>query len=147
MRRLLSLMVLVVILGVSTTSQGLLLVYKVSSSVKGVDGNSGLAMTVPIKGYLVFRADDDGNSQDANLVIYGTDADRTKVYFKLNYNDSEGLLSVGLLAKGDPVPYFFMALGAIGDDNPFAFEVVYGGKWCRRILVSGGSICGLCRPP
>lgn len=130
-------MVLVVILGVSTTSQGLLLVYKVSSSVKGVDGNSGLAMTVPIKGYLVFRADDDGNSQDANLVIYGTDADRTKVYFKLNYNDSEGLLSVGLLAKGDPVPYFFMALGAIGDDNPFAFESCVWGKMVPKDIGFG----------
>jgi hypothetical protein len=132
-----ALVVLAVILGICPTSEGLLLVYKVSSSVKGVEGNSGQVIKAPIKGYLVFSADEEGYCQDANLVIYGTDAEQAKVYFKLNYSDSDGLLDVGLLAKGDPVLYFFIALAAMGEDNPFAFESCVWGKMAPKDIGFG----------
>jgi hypothetical protein len=128
MRKIIALLVAVVILGICSTSQGLLLVYRVSSSVKGVDDTSGLALKVPFKAYLIMEFDGDGYYMDSNMVMFGSDQDGAKVYYQLNDNDSDNLLDTGIWNMGVEVPYMFVGLGTYGEDNPFNFEVCMWGK-------------------
>ncbi|MGA2093554.1 MAG: hypothetical protein ABSH16_09130 [Sedimentisphaerales bacterium] len=128
MKKLLALIVVVVILGICPSTKGLLLVYRVSSSVKGVDGTAGVTLTVPFKAYLVMDFNERGVYRDANMLMFGNNADGSKVYYQLNDSDSNNLLDTGVWNKGIKAPYLFVGLGTYGADNPFDFEACMWGK-------------------
>ena len=119
MRKLLAGMVVLVMFGMCASSYGYFLIYKVSTSVKGVDDET--ATTVPMKGYFILNFDDFGGFQDANLVMYGKNPDKEKVYVVLNYTGNE-YLDVGVWEKGD---YCFLELGG---NYSFAFGGLLSGK-------------------
>lgn len=119
MKKLLAGLVVLVMFGTCATSYGYFLIYKVSTSVKGVDYET--PTTVPLKGYLILNIDDLSGLQDANLVIYGKNPDKEKVYVVLNYNGNE-YLDVDIWGKGD---YYFLELSGSGY---FAFGGLLAGK-------------------
>ena len=100
MKKLLALIVVVAILGICPSTKGLLLVYRVSSSVKGVDGTAGVTLTVPLRAYLVMDFNERRVYRDANMLMFGTDKDGSKVYYQLNDSDSNNLLDTGVWNKG-----------------------------------------------
>ena len=84
MKRLLGLGVLFVVLCMSVPSYANhFLIYKLSGSAKGVNGNE--PASIPWKGYLVMYVSDAPALLDANLIIYGKDSTKTKVYVELGY--------------------------------------------------------------
>jgi hypothetical protein len=76
--------------GWCSVSFGYVLVYNVSTAVNGADYDTGLKVTVPLKGYLVLRLNDSDELQDANLILYGKGANipKNKVYVQLNRLES-----------------------------------------------------------
>jgi hypothetical protein len=85
MKRLLGLVVLFVVLCVSVPSYGEnhFLIYNLSGSVKGVNGNE--PASISWKGYLVMYLSDAPAILDANMIIYGKDSTKAKVYVELGY--------------------------------------------------------------
>ena len=132
-----ALFIILVMLGACSTSYGMFLIYKASCSVKGVDDISGLAISVPFKGYLVMGFSEEGSFQDANLIIYGKKANGSKVYLQINCTDSNGFLSIGMTSVGSPYPYFVIGLSCYGEDNPYEFEVYVMGKMKPRDIGYG----------
>jgi hypothetical protein len=90
MRKLSAGLVMLALLWMCSASFGYFLVYNVSATVNGVDYETELRVSVPLKGYLVLRLNDSNELQDANLVLYGKDANtpKSKVYVQLNYFES-----------------------------------------------------------
>jgi len=124
MKRLLGLSVLFVVLSVSVPSYGFFLIYNLSTTVKGADYDTDLKTTVPLKAYLVLNLNDiSGDVVDANLIMYGKDTTKTKVYVQLNESDSAGFLSADIWYIGD---YTFVDIWSY--DNPFDFEMLLSGK-------------------
>jgi hypothetical protein len=74
------------LLWMCSASFGYFLVYNVSTTVKGADYETGMKASAPFKGYLVLRLNDSDELQDANLILYGNDANtpKNKVYVQLN---------------------------------------------------------------
>jgi len=126
MRKLLTLFVMLAVLGVCAPSYGYLLIYQVSSTFKGVDTDANSAENVPIKGFLVLDMDDtDQTLNDAQLVLYGKDADKDKVYFVETFGGSAGIdwtvegdfVTVDLGDSSDPFDYEMILTGKITDKN------------------------------
>jgi hypothetical protein len=124
MRRLLWLAVVFVVFSTCAPSYGYFLIYNVSCSVKGANNN--LAATIPLKGYLVANLDSAGDLVDANLIMYGQDHLKNKVYVQLNHAGSNSTLNVKM-----KILYNGNLMGVdIWDynDSPFYFEVFVIGK-------------------
>jgi hypothetical protein len=130
MKRLLGLAVLFAVLSVWVpSSYGApptyhCLVYNVSTTVKGGDMATNLKATIPLKGYLVLRfADGCDTPIDANLILYGNDANtpKKKVYVQLNTRGEDSLTASGWTI-GD-----LMFVNIWGED-PFEFEIMLQGK-------------------
>jgi len=132
-----ALFIVLVMLGICSSSYGLFLVYKVSTSVKGVDDVAGTAIAVRLNAYLLMNFDDEGMFQDANLILYGKDAHGRKVYFQLNDSDSNDFLDIGMQVVGHPELYFVVGIWAYGVDNPFEFEGCMSGKMKARDIGFG----------
>ncbi len=116
-------LVVLVMLGVCATSFGnYFLIYNVSMTVKGVDYDTGGAVTVPMKGYFVLDLNDSDEFVDANLVLYGKNPDGEKVYVELDRNGNE--LLGGTETRLD-YGYFFIYLGGA---NYFSFDAQLIGK-------------------
>ena len=116
MRRLLWLAVVFVVLSVSVPSYGYFLIYNVSCTVKGA--NNDLAATIPWKSYFVANLDDSNDVLvDANLIMYGQDSSKHKVYVVLNYSDANEYLDADAWWHGDYVVFDFYAY-----HTPFEFE-------------------------
>ncbi len=81
MKRLLGLVVLFVVLCVSVPSYGYYLIYNLSGSAKGI--NNGVPASIPWKGYFVVEVISD-NIVDANLIMYGKDSTKAKVYLEFD---------------------------------------------------------------
>jgi hypothetical protein len=92
MKRLLGLVVLFVVLCVSVPSYGYFLIYNVSGSVKGVNNNA--PASISWKGYLVLKISAD-SVLDANLITYGLDSTKTKVYVEHDF-DATGAFKLGV---------------------------------------------------
>jgi hypothetical protein len=105
------------------------LVFNVSATVQGADDATDAKAAVPLKGYLVIAFNASDNFQDANLVIYGKDANTPKkqpVYFEVDYGNGTGVLSVDAYAVGD---YFtFFDIWDTNSNSPFSFEGFMMGK-------------------
>jgi hypothetical protein len=125
MRKLMGFAVLAAILYVCLPVYGdYLLVYDLSCSEKGV--NDGVKATIPMKAYFVFRFGDNSSFKDANLIIYGKDSSKRKVYIEQDY-DLSGLdphrLGVNTWWNGD---YYVTSFWCYND--PFSFDAVLTGK-------------------
>jgi hypothetical protein len=127
MRRLLGLAVLFVVLSVCVSAYGnFFLIYNISTTVKGADYNTDAKVSIPLKGYLVLNLTDaDGFVADANLILYGNDANtpkKQKVYVQLNYSDSDEFLNINVWYISDLMFVDFWT------DGPWDFEIMLQGK-------------------
>jgi len=133
MRRLLAVLVLVGMFSYCTSAFGLVLVYKLNMSVKGIDlaNNTDKEQSFPTKGYLVLTYDDfSGTLVDANLILYG----KTKA---TNIDDTSGKVLVELDAVDDNTPGSLSVDSSFAGDfdilnisgsSPFGFEMQLLGK-------------------
>ncbi len=132
MRRLLGLVVLFAVLSMCVPSYGYFLIHNVSTTVKGADADTDENVTIALKGYLVLNLDVDGLVVDANLILYGKDYDKNKVYVLLNNSDIDGFLDeVDVWYVGD---YMFVWFDTGG---PFDFEVMLQGKTSLKDIGDG----------
>jgi hypothetical protein len=132
MKRLLGLAVLFAVLGVCVPlSYGSpvtynCLVYNLSTTVKGADADTDAKITVSMKGYLVlYFADGCDTPMDANLILYGNDANtpkKQKVFAMLNSSDDADWLTASAWSVGD------MIFVHISGEGPYEFEMLLQGK-------------------
>jgi hypothetical protein len=121
MRRLVGLAVLFVVLCVSVPSYGVVssnyfLIYNVSCTVKGAN-NSNKA-SIPWKAYCVVKLDGSDSLVDVNLIMYGKDSTKAKVYVELDYHATGSYyLDEDLWWQGD-----FVVLDFWDYTDPFDFE-------------------------
>jgi hypothetical protein len=117
------LVVVFVVLSVSVPSYGYFLIYNVSGSAKGA--NDGSKASISWKAYLLMDINDgNGILQDANMVMYGKDSTKTKVYIQFNVNGTAPLLRTYLPDQGSD----FMAFNFYDYNDPFDFEGLIIGK-------------------
>jgi hypothetical protein len=132
MKKLSALFVVLVMLGICTSSYAYFLIYKLSGTIRGVmysrsDTNTiGIddtnAVTIPFKGCLVMNlaldeVNDTNTLIDANMIIYGRDANNHKVYVQLNSSDSNEFLDSYILERGNK-RHFYRLNGM----SPFDFN-------------------------
>jgi hypothetical protein len=116
-----------VILGTSTSSYGYFLVYNLSGTVRGVeDANK---VTISFRGYLVMNFDNDTNSLvDSNMIIYGRDPNRNKVFIQLNSSDANEFLDAHILTRD--VRNFY----SLNGEPPFGFRSLIMGNVHRTTI-------------
>jgi len=124
MKRLSAVLVVLVMLGMCTSSYGYFLIYNLSGKIKGTDGTVDIKkVTIPFKGFLVMNFDDDTNSLvDANMIIYGKNTGRHKVYVQFNAHDSNEFLDAFVLPED--VRNFY----GLNGNSPFGFESLIMGN-------------------
>jgi len=140
-------MVVLVMFGICSSSFGdYFLIYNVSTTMKGIDFDIDSQVSAPVKGYLLVKLDDSDAILDANLILYGNDANtpkKVKVYAQLNSSDSstnnyldwDTDKSVGL--KGT---YVFTNVWTYGNIlSPFDFEWLIMGK---QVVKNVGTLAG-----
>jgi hypothetical protein len=133
MKRISAILVAMVMLMMCTSSFGYFLIYNASSSVKGVNGTA--AASIAWKGYLVMNLNDSTDELvDANLVMYGKDSNKNKVYVVLNQSDSDGFLHTDLWSQGN-----FVVFNLWSYVNPFDFEGLVIGKGAVKDVGFGSS--------
>jgi hypothetical protein len=113
-------------LGMCASSFGYILIYNVSTSVGGADDDTGAKVKIPLKGYLVLTLDDPTTVIDANLILYGKDTDKQKVYVQIDYTDMDDGHYVDIWHIGD---YLFLEVAEYPGGGPFYFDVLVMGKW------------------
>jgi hypothetical protein len=117
-------LVMIVMSWLCSTSFGFLFLYKVSTTVKGADDNTGLKVMIPLKGYLLLNLDDtDGEFVDANLLLYGKDTVGAKKYVQIDYASGSGDLEADVWYIGD-----FAFIDIWATEGPFSFEMFFSGK-------------------
>jgi hypothetical protein len=135
MKRLSALFVVLVMLGISTSSYGYFLIYNLTGTIRGIiynraDTNTmGIddtnAVTIPFKGSLVMNLDNDTNSLiDANMIIDGKDPNGHKVYVQLNASDSNGFLNPNILERGNKRRFYVLNGKSPFDFNSFMLGTV-----------------------
>ena len=124
MRKLSACLVVLVVFGICSPSFGYMLLYKVSTTVKGADDDTGEKVRIPLKGYLLLNINEYDEIADANLILYGKDTDGARKYVQLNHSDSDQLLGADdeIWYAGD------MAFVGIWGNAPFDFEIFLSGK-------------------
>jgi hypothetical protein len=128
MKRLAMCLVMLAMLGVCSSSSGVILVYKLKASGSGIDVNNGnLPAKISMQGYLVMNINDAGTVlSDAALVIYGKDASTPKpqkVYVELYMNDANAFLDLNIERDGD-----YRVIDFVANTGPFDFESITIGK-------------------
>jgi hypothetical protein len=142
MKRLLGLVILFVVLSVCVPSYGYFLIYNVSTTVKGADDNTGAKTTIPLKGYLVLNLDANDALVDANLIMYGNDANtpkKQKVYVQLNQSNDPQIesLAADVWYIGD---FIFVDFWNYNFNNrPLYFEILLQGKVALKDIGFGAS--------
>jgi hypothetical protein len=128
MKRLMGLAVLFVVLSVCVpasygNSGYYYLIYNVSCTVKGA--NHDVKASIPLKAYLVLRfADGCDTLADANLIMYGKDSSKNKVYVQLNkYSSTTSIIGTELYG-GPFVIFDFWTDSSV----PFDFQGIVVGK-------------------
>ncbi len=127
MKKILAALVVMSILAISASSYGVSLIYRLSLSVKTVDDVTGLAKTIPVKGYLVLNySDEDSNLvfADSNLILYGRNVLKNKVYVELDYNGGI-LFDLDIWTQGTDYEFINMLSH---DTDPFNFTSLMFGK-------------------
>jgi hypothetical protein len=137
--------VMLVMSWVCSSSFGYLLLYNVSTTVKGADADTDSRITIPLKGYFLLTLNDSNEFVDANLMLYGRDTDGHKKYVILDYNDGTGFLSVNVWYIDK------FAVVDLSGDTPFNFEIFLTGATALKNVGLGkdhkksitGSITGV----
>jgi hypothetical protein len=105
MRKLLAGLAVLAVLGICSPSYGYILTYSGSISVKGVDVNdNNSTTTIPLKAFLVLDVNEANENfivADANLLLYGKDPNKNKVYVLISTIDDRDLLSVNVVEDGE----------------------------------------------
>jgi hypothetical protein len=131
MKRLLGLCVLFVVLFVSVPSYGNhYLIYNLSGKAAGVNGNE--PASISWKGYLVMYLSDAPALLDANLIIYGKDSTKAKVYVELGYK-ATGATKLNLtpgvyVTMHNGMPVVSLTVDMWCDTVDFDFEGITVGK-------------------
>lgn len=114
-----------------SSSFGYLLLYNVSMTITGADVNVASRVTIPLKGYLLLNLSDSNAIVDANLILYGRDADSKKKYVVIDYNNGAGLLEATLWYV-DNVTFVDLS-----GNSPFNFEMFFKGTTSLRNIGLG----------
>jgi hypothetical protein len=129
-------LVVLVMAMVCTSSYGVILgyslVYNLSASVKGADDNTDLKATIPLKGYLVLYLSSPTSVEDADLILYGKDANtptKQKVYVDIGYDSMTDEHYVDIQQIGD---YVFLDIYEYS--GVFYFEMFVMGKWKEKSI-------------
>lgn len=123
MKRLLGLSVLFVVLCMCVPSYGNhSLIYNVSGAVKGINNNA--SVSIPWKGYLVVTLSDSSAFLDANLIMYGQNSAKKKVYIEHGYKETD-VNSLGVVHQ---VHDTFLTFDFTCDTADFYFEGYILGK-------------------
>ena len=132
MKKLSALFVVLIMLGICTSSYGYFLIYKLSGTIRGAMYNRsdtktiGIddtnAVTIPFKGLLVMNlaldeVNDTNTLIDANMIIYGRDTNDHKVYVQLNSSDSNEFLDAFILERGNKRHFY-----GLNGKSPFDFN-------------------------
>ncbi|MGA2071384.1 MAG: hypothetical protein ABSG97_08530 [Sedimentisphaerales bacterium] len=137
MKRLLAGLVVLVMMGMCASSFGFFLIYNVSTTVKGGDSATDAKAAVPLKAYLVLDLNDsNGLLVDANLIMYGNDANtpkKQKVYVQLNHSDDADLLGADVWYIDNLIFVDFWGR------SPFDFEIMLQGKTALKDVGFGTS--------
>jgi hypothetical protein len=142
MKRLFGLAVLFVILCMCVPSSygqpsDYFLIYNVSFTVSGA--NNELAVSIPLKGYLVANIDDsDGSIVDANLIMYGKDKldNNMKTYVQLNNSASDSTyVHARIYYNGNFAGFDVWSY----DHAPFYFELFAVGKMVSKDIGLGST--------
>jgi hypothetical protein len=124
MKMVSALLVVLVILGICTSSYGYFLVYDLYGTIRGTEGTVHIdKVTINFDGYLVMKFNDDTNSfEDANMLLNGKDPNHNKVYVQLNASDSNGFLDPNIWYRD--VRNFY----ELNSTPPFDIRIVVGGN-------------------
>jgi hypothetical protein len=136
MKRLLGLVVLFVVLCVSVPSYGYYLIYNLSGSIKGV--NNGAPASISWKGYLVMHIIG-STVLDANLITYGVDSSKNKVYVE---HDKDATGATKLVVIPDELgsfPNIFITADLVCNTADFDFEGLTVGKAALVDIGTGGT--------
>jgi len=124
MKRVLTLLVVLAVLGMCAPSYGYILVYKLNSTVKVVDDTSETAMSIPVKGYLaVDLSDEDESLNDATMVFYGKDGSDNKIYFMQELNTDGFDMDWSLIGISDYIGVDVWN----SNESPFDYEIILTG--------------------
>lgn len=141
MRKLLVVIVVFATFWISTASyaasDAFYLIYKMSTSVKGIDSTTALPMSVSLKGYIVLAYDWHADGYDFNDVAFimcGQNIIKQKVYVNLTYNDGDGLIDYENWSQGGGYEFFDFPAS-----SPFEFDCLMFGKE-KVVDVGGGKV-------
>jgi hypothetical protein len=124
MRRLLTLLVVLAILGVCAPSYGYILVYKLTGTIKAVEWNDGIITNVSVKGYAAVDINDVNEAVDgAEMVLYGKDTNKNLKYYddtlgggeRANLDTTGDVIGVDIWNYEDPFTYEFTLIGKVKD--------------------------------
>jgi hypothetical protein len=122
-KKLSAVLVVLVMLGICTSSYGYFLIYNLTGAVRGVDTNDTV-VTIHFKGYLVMDFNDSNSLIDANMIMYGRDSHRHKVYVQLNASDSNEFLAVTISPR-DKRTFYELNGSSLFDFNLFMMGSVF----------------------
>ena len=131
MKKLLEVFVVLAVLAVCAPSNGYILVYKLTSTVKAVDADVNSLGNVKVKGYLALDIDDvEEIVADAQMVIYGVDGDANKIYYVENF---QGVADAIWTEEGD-----YLTFNLTNHRDPFYYDIVLTGKIKEKDVGFGG---------
>jgi hypothetical protein len=127
MKRVLTLLVVLAVLGMCAPSYGYILVYKFNSTLKVLDYASESSGNLPVKGYLAVDIDDeDGDLDDATMVLYGKDDDGDKTYFMQDLDED------GFDMNWDVVGDYIGVDVWNYEEDPFEYEIMLTGTLSNK---------------
>ncbi len=128
MKLLSAVLVILVMLGICTSSYGYFLIYNMSGVIKGTDGTiDAKKIDIHFRGYLVLNFNDDMNSLvDSNMILYGKNQQHHKVYVILNSSDVNHFLETSASFQHERNFY------SLNGHQPFDFNSLVMGNTHRK---------------
>jgi hypothetical protein len=127
MKRLLTAFVIMAMLAVCAPSNGYILVYKLSTTVKSVDTDANSITNVRVRGYLALDINDvteTVSATNSRMLIYGKDADANNVYW---VEDFSGSPRVTWTEEGE-----YLTIEIVNHLDPFYYDLRFTGKIRER---------------
>jgi hypothetical protein len=127
MRKFRAVLITLAILAVCTPSYGVIVTYKMDMPVRAVDSDTNNTLIkVNAKAFLVMditETEEGVFDVDANLIIYGKEPDKDKVFAVLSTNDGNDFLNIDVWEEGEIFVVDFWS-----DNCNFNFEGIMLGK-------------------